>query len=183
VSARARWTSLGAIGVGGCLAACVGHARSASGPASSVISNVASGEVAAGGSVDADAVAAELDAIDEPGGVGPWARAAAEILLRAYDHDESGTLDRTVEIRAIECQVWSALDAPFRSGDWTHGIAVIFGFSVDFGWVGGALSMHDQLRPVVADQAARCDVGDPAATGYEPDVDYDARVAADELGA
>jgi hypothetical protein len=129
----------------------------------------------------ASKAATEIARLAETGATAPWDERVQAIVLGAFDRDRSGAIDRTAEVRAITCDVWRALDEGVVGGQYQAGFAIIYGLPTDKGWVGYVVGFDESMRPVLADQAARCglDIGsDPALTGYDPSVDYDAAAAA-----
>ena len=80
-----------------------------------------------------------------------WSAPVREILLSAFDGNESGYLDTTSEINAITCEVWEALNEAVGSD-----VMAIYGFDSEFIWVGDALGFDDRYRRAAFDAGTAC---------------------------
>ncbi len=103
---------------------------------------------------------------------GAWDDDVTRELLAAFDGNGSNELDTVAEIRAVTCDVWRVLDDACQ-GARGSSIGVIYGFGVEYGWVGSALGFAESHRPVVADAAMACGVDIDSATGFDRSADYD----------
>ncbi len=161
----------------GCLAACT-----ATSPRARVLSNTGPqppSEPAPSAPTYTSRAAIHIARLEEPATT-TWDVEVQQTMLAAFDRDGSGQIDRTTEVRAIPCDVWRALDDAVRASNYAVGFAIVYGLPADKGWVGDVVGFGEALRPVFADQAARCGLdigGDPSLTGYDPSFDYDAGTA------
>ena len=57
------------------------------------------------------------------------------MLTTVYDKDHSGRVDSTVELDAVECDVWRALNRAITHR-WPSGLAVTY-FGDEESWLGG----------------------------------------------
>lgn len=78
-----------------------------------------------------------------------------KLLVRAFDTDGTGRIDQVDEVRAVDCEVWSLLDARAREAS---GEDLVGAFHLDDadGWRGEALGLDPVVGPVVLDALASC---------------------------
>ncbi len=73
-----------------------------------------------------------------------WDEAVAEIL-REFDSDRSGSIDRYLEVFDIPCEVFVALEEAIQATT-NAPFAAIYGFGPGFEWVGGVLGFDPAVR-------------------------------------
>lgn len=168
---RSRLRVLSVVSSACVLAACASHAARPDPSIGSRSTGTGTAPAPTGPSTTATAIAGFPDAASSA-----WDQQVKAELLRAFDADRSGRIERTAELRRIPCDVWQALDHAVSTsveypGD---GVAVIYGFTTDKGWVGHALGIAEKLRPVAADAVEQCGIELTGPTGYDAGTNYDA---------
>ncbi len=81
------------------------------------------------------------------GGSDEWDAAVKPLLVTGFDTDGSGAVDTSLEVAAIPCPVWKALDEGVRA-QWGSSIRIIYGFADQetLTWVGFALGLDESIR-------------------------------------
>lgn len=100
--------------------------------------------------VASGSLAARIRAIPKPGEAS-WDRVVKRLLVGRFDRNGSGTIDRGDELRAIGCDVWSALMGRYPKLLTTYGFA-----PKPYLWVGNALGFGRNLRPAAYRIARGC---------------------------
>jgi hypothetical protein len=115
-----------------------------------------------------------IAAIPDPAS-SPWDEAVKAEMLRAFDVNRSGKIDKVAELRGVPCDVWHALDKAVSGSERYpgDGVAVIYGFTTDKLWVGYAFGIAETLRPLSAEAVAGCGIQLLGPSGYDPSIDYD----------
>jgi len=78
------------------------------------------------------------------------------LLLDRFDFDGSGELDTAEELAAISCDTWNAVEASLAAGGQYERLRQIYGFSIDYIWVGHAIGVSEMLRGPADDALAAC---------------------------
>lgn len=100
--------------------------------------------------------AVQIAALSEEGSSSAWDEEVTRILLRDFDVDNSGQLDNEVEISRIPCDVYLALDDAVTGTRGGSSITAVYGFDVDYIWVGNVIGFEESERAVIAKAMARC---------------------------
>ena len=86
-------------------------------------------------------------------GSGEWDDIVKQLMVRAYDRDQSGQLDDSAEVAAISCRVLAALDAG------VPGIVAIYGVAPGYGWVGHVIGIAEPMRGDLYARFQACGMG------------------------
>lgn len=89
-----------------------------------------------------------------------WDDAVEAALLSEFDANSSGRLDTPSELKALDCNVWRAIDTGVKAKWDGTGARVIYGFAKRFGWVGGAWGFDEKLRKKADKAMASCGLSD-----------------------
>lgn len=103
-------------------------------------------------------VSDQIRALSAVAGTSDWDRAITPILLAAYDTNQSGQLDRAVEVDTIPCAVFSTLEHEFARTSAYVGSPMrgVYGFSAGLDWVGDQVGFSESMRTTVDARWAAC---------------------------
>lgn len=112
--------------------------------------------------VSAPAFASESDVINAAASAksteANWDSAVQAAMLATYDTDGSGVIEKSSELKAISCTVWTALNRAVEEGWEGTGMRAIYGFKKGFIWVGYAWGIDKKLSKKADKAAAACGV-------------------------
>lgn len=86
-----------------------------------------------------------------------WEHRVAELLLGHHDADRSGRLDTSLEVQAISCETFAALDAATTSATGTH-LGVLYGIEPGYIWAGNTLGFDETIRDLLGEHLLACDL-------------------------
>jgi hypothetical protein len=87
-----------------------------------------------------------------------WDAAVRAAMLATYDADGSGMIEKSSELKAISCTVWTALNQAVEAGWEGVGMRVIYGFKKGSIWVAYAWGIDQKLSKKADKAAAACGV-------------------------
>jgi hypothetical protein len=90
-----------------------------------------------------------------PPGSPDWDRLVGTLLRIHFDADGSGRLDRDLEILAIPCDVFIALNEALLA-EVNSPFAPTYGIAAGFEWVGGELAFDESHRELLSQELSRC---------------------------
>lgn len=89
------------------------------------------------------------------GGTHDWFDLVGSWMVAQYDSDDSGRIDREVEVAAISCDVWQEVERSYETGGLGAPMSRLYGFDGSR-WVEGALGFDLPMRSVAFERMKGC---------------------------
>ncbi|MBL8787966.1 MAG: hypothetical protein JNJ59_23935 [Deltaproteobacteria bacterium] len=104
-------------------------------------------------------VLAQLAAIRATTASAEWDGEVADILVASFDQNRSGLIDAPIEVVAVPCEVWVALDRAIQA-ERGAGLLALYGFAPGYIWVGQMLGVSEDQRDRSTDLMVDCGLDD-----------------------